>query len=257
MRDWRNREGYNAVNGYDLATGWGSVNVTNLANDWALVTPLGVGTLGPNTSVTNLTASPTSVTVGATITLTATVTGGAGTPTGTVTFLANNVALGAPVSLVSGVATYAWVTSCAALGQQVMAASYSGDANYQGSRGPILTSGGSASTNPLLVSVTTSNCPDFSLAPSGTGVTVSGNNGTLTVSAGGTIPAVTITATPINGFTGTVTFSATATSTSRFPAHLHVQLSNRNDYLFRGSFYYVDSRRHYSSSAYPERAGAG
>ena len=27
--------GYSAVNGYDLATGWGSVNLTNLANDWA------------------------------------------------------------------------------------------------------------------------------------------------------------------------------------------------------------------------------
>ena len=85
--------GYNAVNGYDLATGWGSVNLTNLANDWALVTPLGVGTLGSTTSVTNLSTSTSTATVGATVTLTATVTGSVSTPTGTVTFLANNVAL--------------------------------------------------------------------------------------------------------------------------------------------------------------------
>jgi subtilase family serine protease len=216
--------GYNAVNGYDLATGWGSVNVTNLANDWLLVTPLGIGTLGAGTSVTNLAASTGTAAVGATVTLTATVTGSAVAPTGKVTFLANNVALGAPVVLpANGIATYSWITSCSALGQQVMSASYSGDANYQGSLGPTLTAGGASTnsngstiTSPLLVTVTSTTCPDFSLAPSSTGVNASGNSLALTVNAGGTIPAVTITATPTNNFAGTVTFSATATSTSGF-----------------------------------------
>ncbi len=104
-----------------------------------------------------------------------------------------------------------------------MSASYSGDATYQGSRGPALTAGGGSTnsagsiiTKPVLVTVTSSTCPDFSLAPSGTGVSVSGNSGSLTVNLGGTIPAVTITATPTNNFTGTVSFSATATSTSGF-----------------------------------------
>jgi subtilase family serine protease len=208
-------EGYNAGTGFDLATGWGSVNVANLANDWAGVTPLGVGTLGSNTSTTNLTTSSGSVTAGTTVTLTATVTGSAGTPTGTVTFLANNVALSSPVALpASGIVTYAWVTSCAALGQQVMSASYSGDVNYQGSIGPVLTAGGapqtssgSTTTSPLTVQVATNACPDFSITPSTTSVSVA---------AGGIIPAVTITAAPINNFTGTVTFSALSTSTSGY-----------------------------------------
>jgi hypothetical protein len=45
---------------------------------------------------------------------------------------------------------------------------------------------------------------------------VSGSNGSLTVAAGGSIPAVTITATGVNNFAGTVTFSASATSTSGY-----------------------------------------
>jgi subtilase family serine protease len=207
-------EGFNAGTGYDLATGWGSVNVTNLANDWALVTPLGVGTLGSNVSTTNLTASPGSVTAGATVTLTATVTGTSVAPAGTVTFLANNVSLGTVALPSNGIATYSWVTSCSALGQQVMSASYSGDVNYQGSRGPVLTanggtqtSSGSTITSPLQVQVTTNACPDFSITPSAA---------TVTVAAGGSIPPVTITATAVNNFTGTVTFSAVGTSTSGY-----------------------------------------
>ena len=38
--------GYSAGTGYDLATGWGSVDLNNLATDWTLVTPLGLGSLG-------------------------------------------------------------------------------------------------------------------------------------------------------------------------------------------------------------------
>jgi subtilase family serine protease len=228
--------GFNAVNGYDLATGWGSVNLTNLANDWALVTPIGLGPLGPDLSVTTLTQpTPSSVAVGTTVTLTAPVTGfivtstsaTAGTittvpgptPTGTVQFLSNNVALGGGVAVTatgasSASATYSWVTSCSNLGQQVLTASYSGDSNYQGSIGPSLTTLGSATTHPVEVQVTSATCPDFGITPSAAGVTSSGNNLSVTVAAGGSIPAVTITATPTNNFTGQVTFSAVATTTS-------------------------------------------
>ena len=167
--------GYNAGNGYDLATGWGSVNLTNLANDWALVTPLGIGSLGANLSATSLTASPGAVASGATVALTATVTGSAGTPTGTVQFTANNVPLGSAVAVTVQRRrnSYSWVTACSNLGQQVMNAYYSGDANYQGSVGPVLTANGASTTSngsfvvtPVEVQVTSSTCPDFSLAPS-------------------------------------------------------------------------------------------
>ncbi|HEV2645202.1 MAG TPA: protease pro-enzyme activation domain-containing protein [Acidobacteriaceae bacterium] len=196
--------GYSAGAGYDRATGWGSVNLTNLANAWSLVTPLGVGTLGANNSVTTLTASPSNITAGATVTLTATVSGSAGSPTGTVQFFANGVAIGGPVTLSGNTAMYSWVTGCSALGQQVLTASYSGDVNYQGSKGPALQTFG-GTTQPVEVQVTGSNCPDFSLSASTTSVSVA---------AGGTIPAVTITAVPSGGFTGTVNFSAVLTSTS-------------------------------------------
>jgi subtilase family serine protease len=226
--------GFSAAAGYDLATGWGSVNVSNLAADWTKVTALGSGSLGANTSVTTLTALPSSVANGATVTLTATVTGSAVTPTGNVQFLANNAALGSPVAVVAlnsttATATYSWVTSCSNLGQAVVQASYSGDVNYQGSKGPALasaeagytggagtSSNGSVVVTPIEVQVSNGSCPDFSVTPSGAGVTVSGNNASLIVAAGGTIPPVTIAAAPINGFTGTVSFSATATSTTGY-----------------------------------------
>ncbi len=200
--------GYTAGTGYDLATGWGSVDVNNLATDWNLVTPLGAGTLGSNLSATALTASSNSVASGGTVTFTAIVTGSAGTPTGTVQFLVNNVSVGSGTVSASGVATYQWATSCSTLGDQSISASYSGDTKYQGSVGPALTVSGSSTTtdgafetSPLIVNVTAGSCPSF---------TLSGPTSAIPVGSGGT-PVATITFTPVNGFTGTVTFNATIT----------------------------------------------
>ena len=224
--------GFNAGSGYDLATGWGSVNLNNLATYWTAVTPLSAGSLGANLTVTSLTASSGSGTAGATVTLTATVasdTAGFNTnPTGKVQFFANNIAQGSPVALVAttsgtATATYSWVTSCSNLGQQVLSASYSGDTNYQGSIGgaqiPALGSSyaanGSLENDPVTVQVANSgSCADFALTPSGTGVTVSGSNATVAVAAASSAPSVTISVTPSNGFTGTVAFSATLTTDS-------------------------------------------
>jgi subtilase family serine protease len=106
--------GYSATNGYDLATGWGSVNLTNLANAWAKVAPLGNGTNGTNASTTALTVSPGTVAAGATVTFTGTVAGSAGAPTGAVQFLVNGAVVGTG-TLANGVATYTYTTSCANL----------------------------------------------------------------------------------------------------------------------------------------------
>lgn len=206
--------GYSAGVGYDLATGWGSVDLSNLANDWKLVTPLGVGSVGTAVSATALTASSTSPASGSSVTLTATVTGSSGTPTGTVQFLDNNVALGGPVTLSNGAASYSFVTSCNTLGQQNLSAAYSGDATYAGSKGPALsasganqTSNGSYTTTPLIVTVSSGSCPDFSIAPS---------QATVSVAPGGSIPAVTITVAPLNSFTGTVSFAASTQQNTGF-----------------------------------------
>lgn len=221
--------GYNAKTGYDLASGWGSPNLYNMANAWNVVKPLSTGSLGANLSVTSLAATPASVTAdtngttgatAATVTLTATVTGSAGTPTGSVLFLSNNTPLASAVTVAAqnattATATYSWITTCNNLGQNVVTASYSGDSNYQGSIGPILTAAGATQTSagsfvvsPIEIQVASTSCPDFSVTPGSTAVTVA---------AGGTIPAVTITAAAINGFTGAVVFSATATSSTGYP----------------------------------------
>jgi hypothetical protein len=75
---------YPALQGYDLATGIGSVNITNLVNDWQAAASGGIS-FTPTVSVT---ATATSYTYGSppAITYTATVSGSGSFPTGSVTF---------------------------------------------------------------------------------------------------------------------------------------------------------------------------
>ncbi len=193
--------GYSAGAGYDLATGWGSLNVYNFVSAWNLVTPLSLGVVGPSISATAVNASPTTVVAGQGVALSATVSGGSGTPTGTVQFLVNNSATGVPVALVNGTATYALATNCNLIGQQIISASYSGDTIYAGSKGAGISNSGSSAVTPVSVTITTGTCPDFSIAPASSSVSV----------ASGT-PSTTITAAPLNGFTGTVVFSGSSTA---------------------------------------------
>jgi large repetitive protein len=74
--------GFSATPGYDLATGWGSVNAANLAANWQNITF--------RSTLTTLQLSPTNLTHGQPVTATATVAPGvgAGTPTGDVALLA-------------------------------------------------------------------------------------------------------------------------------------------------------------------------
>ena len=203
--------GYNAGTGYDLASGWGSINVSNLVAAWSKVTPIAVsGPAGTNVSVTAVSA-PTTVAAGTSVTLTAVVTSfltSTVTPTGTVQFLVNKAAAGTPVTLNSGgVATYSLATSCASLGQQIIEASYSGDTTYAPSKGAGITAVGfttvaNALVTPIEVQVTSGSCPTFSLSPAQS----------ITVTKGQ--PTATIAVTPANGFTGTVVFTASALETS-------------------------------------------
>ena len=203
--------GYSAGAGYDLATGWGTINANALVNNWSAVTPIAVtGPLGTNASTTVVSSQSGTVAAGQTVTLIAAVSGTAGaTPTGTVQFLINNVATGSPATLASGVATYSLVTSCSTLGAQVISASYSGDSLYAGSKGSGITAAGFTNqfsvATPVQVLVTSGTCPTFSLAPT---------SASITIAKGQTPISATITVTPANGFTGTVVFSASASSTS-------------------------------------------
>jgi subtilase family serine protease len=78
--------GFNAGAGYDLATGLGSVNATNLVNGWA------AGQAAFRATTTTLSLVPTTgIVVGATVSVTVSVTPtvGTGTPTGDVSLLSN------------------------------------------------------------------------------------------------------------------------------------------------------------------------
>ena len=85
---------YQAGAGYDMTTGLGSVNITNLVNQWSSVTF--------NATTTTLVLSPTTITHGTAVNVNITVapSGGAGTPTGDVSLVA---ATGASVSTQTGV----------------------------------------------------------------------------------------------------------------------------------------------------------
>ncbi len=108
--------GYSATVGWDYTTGFGSFDVA--------------ATAGLTRSTVIVSASPTSITQGQSVTLTATVTGNS--PTGTVQFLVNGVNFGTPVALVNSVATLT-TTQLTTVGTDVITAVYSGDANDAGS----------------------------------------------------------------------------------------------------------------------------
>ena len=115
--------GYRAGPGYDQATGLGSVDANVLITQW-------------NTSANGVTvmlsASPAGGTVNATVQLTATFApaSGSGTPTGTVSFVFNTIALGT-VPLAGGSANLTLpLYALNGTGTATVAAEYSGDAAF-------------------------------------------------------------------------------------------------------------------------------
>ena len=190
--------GYNSTVGYDLASGWGSVDAFNLANSWTLVTPLGTGSTGTEASTTTVATSSASVIGGTAVTVTATVAnGGTATettsPTGTVQFLVDNVASGGAVALSGGAATFSLATTALASGNHVVSAAYSGDSVYSGSKGLVT------------IDVVSATAADFQLTPA---------TATVTTAAGTDATGLVYTVTPANGFTGSVTFTVGTTSST-------------------------------------------
>ena len=128
--------GYNAGAGFDLATGLGSLDVNAMVTQWndATVTPPAVAT------TTSLSANPASVTTGATSLLTASVKSASGTvsPTGTVSFIQGNTAVGSASLSGSGGSAIATLTvrgSQLAVGSNTITASYGGSNSFSASSG--------------------------------------------------------------------------------------------------------------------------
>jgi subtilase family serine protease len=190
--------GYNAVPGYDQASGLGTIDANVLANSWATAVPAGGGSiLGAGITTTTLTTSASLCAITGTVPLTVTVVGSiAGTaPTGVVQFLVDNLSVGSS-SLASGTATFTLSTAALTSGGHTLSAVYTGDTNYGGSKGTLLAADGTLAS----VDIVSSTKPDFSLTPC---------TGAVTVQPGAVGTGVAFTLTPVNGFTGTVNMVAT------------------------------------------------
>jgi subtilase family serine protease len=163
---------YLTTAGYDEATGLGSVDLTKLISVWP--------TSGSSLASASLRVSPSTTTpaVSATDSIAIAVSSSAGgvTPTGTVAVTDNGTAVsGSPFTLSGGSYTYSY--SSAAGGVHTLIFTYSGDSNYASVKNTQILNVGNSS------------------------FTLSVTSPTITTGSSGT---VTVTVTPVGGYTGTV-----------------------------------------------------
>jgi hypothetical protein len=165
---------YAAATGYDEASGLGSVDFNRLLTAW----PANSVTTGLSTPTITLTPATSTPALGAADNLTVTLTGSAGTVGGTVNIKVDGNTVASP-TLSAGTTTYAFSTATA--GQHVVTAVYVGSGTYStATASAVLQAGGSFTIS----------------APS------------ISVAAGSSI-TTTFTATPVNGYTGTVAYVLT------------------------------------------------
>ncbi len=174
--------GFNATVGFDLSTGWGSVNAANLVNFW--------NNNGAGPADFSLAAAPASVSVaqGSSGTSTISVTPINGF-TGSVTLSASGLPAGVTATFGTNPATS---TSVLTLTASTTATTGAATVTITG------TSGTLTHTATVSLTVTAAAAPNFSLSASPASLTVTQ----------GTAGNSTITVTPSGGFTGSVTLSA-------------------------------------------------
>ena len=115
--------GYNAGPGYDLASGLGSVNATNLVEFW--------GAAAPQPAAVAVKPQSASVFRGDSLAVTVTVTGKSGTPTGTVQLAGGGFASKAK-ALSGGKVAFDIPANLLAAGTDTLTAIYSGDSKFGG-----------------------------------------------------------------------------------------------------------------------------
>ena len=117
--------GYDSTTGYDLATGLGSLNITNVVNNWT-------STIGAGATTVTVTPASGSIPVNQSLNVTVTVaskpTGGT-TPTGSVTLFSGTY-VSASELLSSGTYTFTIPASTLSGGTDTLTVSYTGDSNY-------------------------------------------------------------------------------------------------------------------------------
>jgi len=168
--------------GFDMATGWGSIDVNNLL--------IAQGSPQAPTSIALSTNSPFLYYPGSSNTFTAAVTSSTpGTPTGSVQFFVNGVMVGAAVPLPTSGKVLSPAITFAVAGSNTIAAVYSGDASFAVARAPSLS---------LFV-----DNPGFAIAAAPS---------SLAFSAGATSGnSATLTYTSLGGFSGAINQTCTVT----------------------------------------------
>jgi hypothetical protein len=197
--------GYNtSTTGFDMATGMGSVDATQLMNYWSS------GTGSAAATISFISFSPSSVTTVESLIVTISVSGASGTPTGTVTLAGGTY--NSSQTIGSGTCTSA--SSCAftipagdlAIGSDMLTVTYGGNATYA-----VATNSTSVTVNGLAAAVTANS--SATSINSNQQLTVTGTVVCTGACTGSTTPAGTVTLTgggytsPATALSGTGSYS--------------------------------------------------
>ncbi len=139
--------GYDATPGYDMASGLGSVNVTQMVQSWNAVTFKGTTT----TLALNGSTTPLTITHGSAVPVSITVSGSGGTPVGNAVLINNSSAVVAAVQSTTPSPSVFTLANGTASGNYAFlpGGSYTVRANYQGDG-----TFGASMSNPINVTVT-------------------------------------------------------------------------------------------------------
>ena len=195
--------GYNTGTGYDLATGLGSVDVTQLVTHWSSA----VGTAPATVSVT---LSSSAITTSQTLTVTGSVTGSSGTPTGTVT-LTSGTYTSSAVTLSSGSYSITVPAGSLKAGTDTITVNYSGDSTYAAASAKasitVTALTPSVTVTPASASVVSNQSLVVTIAVAGSGPTPTG---TVTLKAG----SYTSSATSLSSGSASITIPASTFTTA-------------------------------------------
>ena len=211
--------GYNTTTGYDLATGLGSVDATQLVNYWSSST-------GSATATVSVSASPNPVTTAESLAVIISVSGSSGTPTGKVAVTSGTYGSGAQTLATSGTCTAASCTITVpagdlAVGTDTLTVTYSGDSTYAtktNNSTTVTVTSGTTSATTFVVNIPIPSVSPTTIAPGSTStatVTVSSANGyagTVTLTCVLTSPTILTVPPTCSGGSSTVTLNSTTTS---------------------------------------------
>jgi len=211
--------GYNTTTGYDLATGLGSVDATQLVNYWSSST-------GSATATVSVSASPNPVTTAESLAVIISVSGSSGTPTGKVAVTSGTYGSGAQTLATSGTCTAASCTITVpagdlAVGTDTLTVTYSGDSTYAtktNNSTTVTVTSGTTSATTFVVNIPIPSVSPTTIAPGSTStatVTVSSANGyagTVTLTCVLTSPTILTDPPTCSGGSSTVTLNSTTTS---------------------------------------------